>query len=277
MNVYPLACRSARFPEQAESRLFKGSSIHLFCLMRHLLVFTLVLLAALIVQVPCSGTIPTADSESSPGSLLKTHRELGLFSAQEQDIDRLIKQAETVPMVSPSNASACVQLGYAFLSKAIELREGTSSVLPSQITNYFRQADLQFQRASDLDKSSAAGLLGQTAVCQELGEDDKALLLTREAVAREPGKWNTWFCQGLAFERIWRTQEATESYRKSISLGPTLPLPYVNLARLNISLHRYEDAVAISSNATVRFPSDSTVLGIMSFSLTIAGTASSCG
>ncbi len=84
-----------------------------------------------------------------------------------------------------------------------------------------------------------------------LTRDDfrSSLAFFLECTRREPTEPDAWFRLGLCKEKIGDRNGAEEAYRKAIDLKPSSPVPYNNLAVLQIQKAAYAEAISLLKEA----------------------------
>ena len=97
---------------------------------------------------------------------------------------------------------------------------------------------------------ATASTLKEVVELVNSGEADKAVLICREAVDRNPEDINMVALLGATLMKIRRVEEAEKILRRAIDLAPSFAKPHEDLGRLLVELHRPEEAVTLLENAT---------------------------
>jgi tetratricopeptide (TPR) repeat protein len=97
---------------------------------------------------------------------------------------------------------------------------------------------------------ATASTLKEVVELVNSGEADKAVLICREAVDRNPEDINMVALLGATLMKIRRVEEAEKILRRAIDLAPSFAKPHEDLGRLLVELHRPEEAVTLLEKAT---------------------------
>jgi len=108
-------------------------------------------------------------------------------------------------------------------------------------------ADQWLTRALSLQPNDAAGWqwLGDVKIRETFL--DSALTCYQKSIEIDPGNADSQNAVGALYESMGRTAEATDAFRKAVSLqpstGPIDPVPYYNLGRILVDQHHAQEAL----------------------------------
>ncbi|MGI9263907.1 MAG: tetratricopeptide repeat-containing sulfotransferase family protein [Gammaproteobacteria bacterium] len=97
---------------------------------------------------------------------------------------------------------------------------------------------------------ATASTLRQVVELINSGDADRAVLICREAVDRNPEDINMVALLGATLMKIRRVEEAEKFLRRAIDLAPSFAKPHEDLGRLLVELRRPEEAVTLLDKAT---------------------------
>jgi TolB-like protein/Tfp pilus assembly protein PilF len=108
----------------------------------------------------------------------------------------------------------------------------------------WRGAEAEYRQALGLAPNDAAAQFGLGQLLASLGDADRAIDLTRQAVATEPLRANVFYWLGSYYLGINRLDEAEQAIRRAIELQPTAQSFHAQLAIVEIKRGHAQGALA---------------------------------
>ena len=110
-------------------------------------------------------------------------------------------------------------------------------------TGQYDLASAAFTKASEIDPTDDAAVVGSASVYQALSKSDKAEQTYRRAIAMRPQYARNYSLLGTFYVGQGRYAEAAEMFEKVISISPDSFQGYSNLGGIEIYQSRYPDAI----------------------------------
>ncbi|MGA7613978.1 MAG: protein kinase [Thermoanaerobaculia bacterium] len=107
----------------------------------------------------------------------------------------------------------------------------------------FKEAIWSFERALQLRKGSPEAILGLAVALDKSGQDVRAEVAYREAIAARPKYWAGYNKFGAYYFHRNRYSEAKEMFRRATEANPENYRPYANLGGTQFAIGEYEEAI----------------------------------
>ena len=170
--------------------------------------------------------------------LASAHFALGTAYASAKQPDEAIAAFQAAARVEPTNPQP---------SHAIGRLQASEKKLDLAVSS--------FSAALAADANYLPALVDRADALAELQRNPEAVADYASAVGKLPEDAQLWLKLGLINQRLHRKSDAVKSYQKALSLNPSLPLAYNNLAWLAMEEKKNLDqALAWSIKATALAP-----------------------
>jgi tetratricopeptide (TPR) repeat protein len=135
----------------------------------------------------------------------------------KQDVDGAAKSLETALVKKPDYAEAARFLGQLYYMQAAKKLEAKDQAGADAL---YLKAVGPFETAYKCESSNAENITNLIEVYERTKQNDKALNLTRDAVAREPGNKVFRYAYGVFLLRQENYQEATVQFEEALKIDP---------------------------------------------------------
>ena len=163
------------------------------------------------------------------------------------------------------------------LGLGLELVRRAICGAPDQADLYQRQgivlgklgqaAPCQFFRAIRLDPSCAAACSNLGNLQNEAGDGPGAILSHKSAIINDPENFHFYYNTAISLRRSHRTTEATEHFRRCLSISIDFVPAYISLAELAYSSEQGAAAIECLKAAAILTPWDSAIITALAMQL----------
>ena len=134
---------------------------------------------------------------------------------------------------------------------------------------------LKYEKSGDLNKASEIYdqlikyskeekvFLNYANLCQQLKNNNKAVLLYKESIKINPNNFVPFFKMGFILNNNGRYFEAYPFAKRTIEIEPKLWQGHHNLIKILRNLNRPHEAIEITKNATKKFPKNHLFFGLI--------------
>jgi tetratricopeptide (TPR) repeat protein len=189
---------------------------------------------------------------SAPG-FYYTHLEFGKFLRAQKQTDRAVAEYARASEMNPENADARLEI----VSFANERKDFASAV---------RQYEW-LVRWAESEAAAARGAVFRARLffdygfaLASTGQHDKAALAYDGSLQFNPKEAITFNNAGYEYAQIGNAVKAEEYYRASISIDPSYIYPNRNLAKLLLTLNRFEEGRIQAEKALAIKPDDASIM-----------------
>lgn len=150
----------------------------------------------------------------------------GLAYFAKKDNQQAISMLETALQKNPKFGDAARLLGQVHYQQAVDRLSAKDS---AGAQAEFQKSTKAFEQVYSLEPDSASSITNLIDVYERTGNSEKALALTRDAVAKEPNNKFFRYAYGVFLLKQAKHQEAIEQFDKALSIDPNYDDPRYNL------------------------------------------------
>lgn len=176
-----------------------------------------------------------------------------IMYATENGVDEILVKPFTLKDIMPKLHSAFKKFHNPYNpEKAYELakkfyREG-----------FYAQSEQIYKRISEIAAQSARPVVGLARIAMKKNENDRAMKLVDEALARNPHYVHAYVTRGEILIEQKKPEAAVKEFVKAIEMSPLNPARYEGAAKIFFDLNRHQEAIDLLSLAVknnLNFPS----------------------
>lgn len=123
----------------------------------------------------------------------------------------------------------------------------------------FRQAELLFEKAAELDPCNGAYLTEWGLALYENGKTDEALSVLRRATTAAPQIDSVWCARGVVLFKAGETDTALVCFERAARINPHEAQNWVNLGLVYASIQKYTKALSAFEQAIEIQPEDADI------------------
>lgn len=149
-----------------------------------------------------------------------TYYVLGLAQYAKKDFSGAVQSLQTALAKKPTYTDAARLLGQIYLSRAVEKRQAKDEAGARAL---YEQAAENFEIVYKADPKNADNIIALIEAYESANQSEKALKLTRDAVASDPNNMMYRYAYGVFLLKQDKFEESIEQFKKALEIEPNNP------------------------------------------------------